>query len=108
MYTVAPCWDERNHTTRLFVERGIWDDDQRIQVVTAIDDALGQINDEYREQAGEWPARTSDEYFGLNPGTWEQWDRDRLGQTGGTAEQYKHPCLIGDLISLGNFRAETD
>ena len=29
--------------------------------------------------------------------TWQRWDRDRLARTGGTLEQYKHPCLIGDL-----------
>ena len=30
-------------------------------------------------------------------GTWAKWDRDRLAKTGGSPEQYKHPCLIGDL-----------
>ena len=30
-------------------------------------------------------------------GTWATWDRDRLAQTGGSPEQYKHPCLIGDI-----------
>jgi hypothetical protein len=30
-------------------------------------------------------------------GTWQKWDRDRLATTGGSPEQYKHPCLIGDL-----------
>ncbi len=24
------------------------------------------------------------------------WDRDRLAKTGGSPEQYKHPCLVGD------------
>ena len=30
-------------------------------------------------------------------GTWAKWDRERLAQTGGSPEQYKHPCLIGDM-----------
>ena len=30
-------------------------------------------------------------------GAWAKWDRDRLAQTGGSPEQYKHPCLVGDL-----------
>ena len=30
-------------------------------------------------------------------GEWTIWDRNRLSQTGGSPEQYKHPCLIGDL-----------
>jgi hypothetical protein len=32
----------------------------------------------------------------VRPGFWGQWDRERLQRTGGTLEQYKHPCLIGD------------
>jgi len=32
----------------------------------------------------------------LPPHTWQQWDRKRLAKTGGTLEQYKHPCLIAD------------
>ena len=30
-------------------------------------------------------------------GTWQDWDRQRLAKTGGSLEQYKHPCLINDL-----------
>ena len=33
----------------------------------------------------------------LPRGAWHEWDRQRLAQTGGTWEQYKHPCLINDL-----------
>ncbi len=33
----------------------------------------------------------------LEPGAWREWDRERLKRTGGTLEQYKHPCLIADL-----------
>ena len=29
-------------------------------------------------------------------GFWARWDRERLRRTGGTLEQYKHPCLIAD------------
>ncbi len=32
----------------------------------------------------------------LPANTWQQWDRQRLARTGGTLEQYKHPCLIND------------
>ena len=30
-------------------------------------------------------------------GAWSRWDAERVLKTGGAAEQYKHPCLIGDL-----------
>ena len=34
--------------------------------------------------------------FVLPTHAWLQWDRQRLARTGGTLEQYKHPCLIAD------------
>jgi len=30
-------------------------------------------------------------------GFWAKWDAERLAKTGGSPEQYKHPCLIGDV-----------
>src|SRR5205085_2774220 len=39
----------------------------------------------------------------LEPGFWSHWDRERLRRAGGTLEQYKHPCLIGDM----NFYRQT-
>ena len=33
----------------------------------------------------------------LPAGAWDRWDAARLRSTGGTVEQYKRPCLIGDL-----------
>ena len=30
-------------------------------------------------------------------GFWARWDRARLERSGGTLEQYKHPCLISDM-----------
>ena len=38
-------------------------------------------------------------------GSWAAWDRDRLAQTGGSPEQYKHPCLVGDLKFRDTMRA---
>jgi hypothetical protein len=32
----------------------------------------------------------------LPAGFWAEWDRQRLAKSGGTSEQYKHPCLIPD------------
>jgi hypothetical protein len=32
----------------------------------------------------------------LKPQTWARWDRERLARTGGSLEQYKHPCLLSD------------
>jgi hypothetical protein len=37
----------------------------------------------------------------LPTGAWQKWDRERLARTGGSLEQYKHPCLISDLKFRG-------
>jgi GH3 auxin-responsive promoter len=33
----------------------------------------------------------------LPDGTWQEWDRQRMVRSGGSAEQYKHPNLIPDI-----------
>jgi hypothetical protein len=60
------------------------------------DRQLGEENVEYaakRESGRLGPVRAM-----LMPsGAWTTWDRARLESTGGSPEQYKHPCLIGDI-----------
>jgi hypothetical protein len=99
-YTLAPCWDEERPYYGLFVER---DDlvgrDAGPRLAGLLDGRLTQANIEYA-------SKRSSERLGpvrlevVPTGTWQQWDRQRLARTGGSAEQYKHPCLVGDL----NFR----
>jgi len=36
-------------------------------------------------------------------GTWSQFQRRRLAQSGGTVEQYKQPCLLSDLTLVDSF-----
>jgi len=106
-YSVAPCWDERAPHYSLFIERGIWGEPTSLQVATAIDAALGLMNEEYRSKRASGRLGPLTVTL-LTPGTWEQWDRDRLRRTGGSAEQYKHPCLIGDLAFHSAISAKTD
>lgn len=40
----------------------------------------------------------------IEPGSWAEFQRRRLAQSGGTAEQYKQPCLMADLDALKSFR----
>lgn len=96
-YSLAPCWDDLLPYYGLFVER----DDlasaaQGMRLIEALDDRLKESNIEYaakRDSARLGAVRLEL----LPPGAWQQWDRQRLTRTGGTAEQYKHPCLISDL-----------
>jgi GH3 auxin-responsive promoter len=96
VYTLAPCWDDRQPHYALFIERAIWNETTGGEVAEAIDAALGHWNDEYRGKRAS--GRLGEVRIAwLPPGTWANWDRKRLASTGGTAEQYKHPCLIGDM-----------
>jgi hypothetical protein len=105
VYTLAPCWDDERPYYGLFIERGAWDEATARTVLAEFDHSLGERNDEYRGK------RSSDrlgrvQLFWLPPGTWAAWDRERLTRAGGPAEQYKHPCLVGDLKFRATMAAE--
>jgi hypothetical protein len=95
-YSVAPCWDDEQPYYGLFVERtDLASRDQGVQLTRALEDRLTQANVEYaakRESRRLGPMRL----LLLPQHAWQQWDRQRLARTGGTLEQYKHPCLIAD------------
>jgi hypothetical protein len=95
-YSVAPCWDDELPYYGLFVERGdLASIEQGAQLAQALERRLAEINVEYaskRESRRLGPMRLEV----LPANTWQQWDRQRLARTGGTLEQYKHPCLIND------------
>jgi hypothetical protein len=95
-YSLAPCWDEELPYYGLFVERGdLADGQQGLRLAEKLERRLGQVNMEYaakRESLRLGALRLEM----LPTGTWHHWDRQRLARTGGTLEQYKHPCLIPD------------
>jgi hypothetical protein len=100
-YSVAPCWDDEMPYYGLFLERGdLANPEQGLALLDTLDEHLKRLNIEYaskRESRRLGAIRLEV----LPTGTWQQWDRQRLARTGGTLEQYKHPCLIGDT----SFRA---
>jgi hypothetical protein len=107
VYTLAPCWDDRQPHYVLLIESGIWSESAANEVAEAIDIALGGSNDEYRSKRSS--GRLGEIRIDwLAPGTWAKWDRERLAKTGGTAEQYKHPCLIGDTAFHKTLRSSNE
>ena len=96
-YSLAPCWDEEAPYYGLFIEGGdLASPQEGIHLAEALDRRLAELNIEY---AGK---RSSLRLGGvrlelLSKGAWQQWDRQRIARSGGTPEQYKHPCLIPDL-----------
>jgi hypothetical protein len=96
-YSVAPIWDEKQSYYGLFLEEADATDEATVRrFLGEFDRQLGEENIEYaakRDSGRLGPVRAV-----LIPnGAWAKWDRERLAQTGGSPEQYKHPCLIGDL-----------
>lgn len=96
-YAVAPCWDETQPYYGLFLESQDAQDPALLRrFLTALDLALGENNIEYeakRTSGRLGPIRA----HVLPSGFWANWDRERVARTGGSPEQYKHPCLIGDV-----------
>jgi hypothetical protein len=98
-YSVAPCWpDDENQPPcyGLFVEAGELANGAAERLARRLDERLCRLNIEYegKRQSGRLaPLRVEP----VAPGFWAAWDRQRLERTRGTLEQYKHPCLIGDL-----------
>lgn len=96
-YSLAPIWDDKQPYYGLFLEEPDARDEAGLKRFLAeFDKQLGAENVEYaakREGNRLGPVRA----VLIPAGTWSAWDRDRLASTGGSPEQYKHPCLIGDI-----------
>ena len=96
-YVLAPCWDDSQPYYGFFVEEQDARDAGLLRrFLLALDLALGENNIEYEAK------RTSGRLGPPRPylvptGFWSQWDRERIANTGGSPEQYKHPCLVGDV-----------
>src|SRR5439155_10609032 len=95
-YSLAPCWHDEQPYYGLFVERGdLANREQGLRLAEALDRRLQEVNIEYaskRESLRLGRIRLQL----LADRSWQEWDRQRLLKTGGTLEQYKHPCLIAD------------
>jgi hypothetical protein len=96
-YTMAPIWDDETPYYGVFVERGDLGNLERAkQFAVTLDRHLRQHNSEYDCKRGSGrlgPVRS----MLLPNGAWHAWDQQRLRNTGGTLEQFKHPCLVADL-----------
>jgi hypothetical protein len=94
-YSLAPCWDDEMPYYGLFVERGDLPEHAAERFVQVLDRRLRAANMEYaskRDTLRLGPVRPA----WMRAGFWHEWDRDRILKSGGTPEQYKHPCLIAE------------
>jgi hypothetical protein len=95
-YSLAPVWDDAAPYYGVFLEEpDVRDAGLLGRFLAELDRELSAQNVEYaakREGGRLGPVRA----VVIPAGTWADWDRTQLAQRGGAAEQYKHPCLIGD------------
>jgi len=95
-YSFAPVWDDERPYYSIFLEEhDAADEAGLVRFLTELDRQLGEENIEYaaKRESRLGPLRAAI----LPNGFWQKWDRERLATTGGSPEQYKHPCLIGDV-----------
>lgn len=95
-FTVAPIWGEPPRY-RLHVE------DREVAALgggkplaQALDEQLRRMNCEYEEKR-KTGRLDPIEWTPLPAGTWQRFARKRQSRLGGSAEQYKHPCLVPDM-----------
>jgi hypothetical protein len=100
VYSVAPIWPEDDGEQPcygLFVERGDVPSEAAAQALTErLEERLARVNVEYESKRASQRLGSLRLEF-VPPGFWARWDRERLLRNGGALEQYKHPCLIGDM-----------
>ncbi len=116
-YSVIPCWPNDEATSGsngsfeqpyygLFIEQGdLLDPSLGHRLAQRLDERLRQLNIEYDSKRASERLRPMRLEL-LRTGFWPQWDRTRLQHTGGTLEQYKHPCLINDPHFRGRILRE--
>lgn len=95
-FSLAPCWSDDAPYYAIFVEATDFADLATAQRFgDAVEANLRVENSEYDSKRD--TLRLAPLQVRLLPtGAWKEWDQKRLERNGGTAEQYKHPCLIGD------------
>ncbi len=107
-YGVAPCWptnEAANGTDAGFEQPyyGLFVEQDDLADLSLGHRLAEHLDARLRKANIEYDSKRASQRLGLvrlelvRTGFWLQWDRQRLQQTGGTLEQYKHPCLINDL-----------
>lgn len=96
-YTLAPVFDEREPYYAIVLEEpDAADAGQLRRFLKELDRELGVQNIEYAAKRESGRLGTIRATLIL-AGAWAKWDVERLKKTGGASEQYKRPCLIGDV-----------
>lgn len=103
-YSVAPVWDDQLPGYGLYLEKNSLGSVAAAESLCyRLEELLCRVNLEYeaKRASGRLAAL---KLVWLQPGAWFSWDRERLASTRGSAEQYKHPCLINTIDFLSTMQ----
>jgi hypothetical protein len=102
-YLVLPSWGDPPAYSLLVESDDLPDPGCDERLSAEVDQQLGRINLEYENRRSTLrlgPIVTRR----ILPGSWVDFQGERLSRSGGTAEQYKQPCLLPDLRAIERFR----
>jgi hypothetical protein len=102
-YLLLPSWGEPPSYSLLVEEDDLEGPEALRRLGAAVEQELRRHNLEYanrRETLRLGPVRI----LPIEPGSWIEFQKRRLAQSGGTVEQYKQPHLIPDLDQIVRFR----
>lgn len=102
-FLLAPSWGEPPYYSLLVEIDDLPRPEDGARLAAELERQLARVNLEYenrRRTQRLGPIRTCP----IPPGSWADFQRRRLAKSGGTAEQYKQPCLTPDLEVITSFR----
>jgi hypothetical protein len=103
-FLLLPTWADPPFYTLIVEQADLAGDQIVARLAAEVDLQLQRQNVEYENKRA--TLRLGPVRIRLAPGgTWEQFQRRRLAQSGGTVEQYKQPCLLADLSVVDTFPA---
>ena len=94
-FTVSPVWGDPPRY-QLLVERGDVGAPFGDSLAQQVDERLKLLNCEYKEKRATGRLAPM-KWMPLPDGTWTAFSKSRRKNSGGSLEQYKHPCLVPDL-----------
>jgi hypothetical protein len=103
-YLLLPSWGDPPSYSLLVEEDDLAEPAVATRLAEAVEQELRRQNIEYanrRDTRRLDPVRI----LRIAPGSWLEFQKRRLAQSGGTVEQYKQPHLIPDLDQIAGFRA---
>ena len=104
-YLLTATWDDPPYYSLLVEEDDLSDPPTGARLAAAVEARLALANVEYENRLDAPSSPRPDPRPSRSPpGSWVEFQKRRLARSGGTAEQYKQPCLLSDLKAIEDFR----